>query len=579
MIRKRTYLAIILVALVALLITTAADLLQPARAQDNKGDYLFTQTGFTVPATFMDFWSSHGGLAIFGYPISPIVTEGQYQVQYFERNRFELHPEHAGTAHEVELGLLGSYLTADRTFTQSDPVPETADQRYFVQTGHRLSGVFYRYWQANGGLALFGYPISEALQEGGYTVQYFQRNRFELHPENAGTAYEVQLGLLGRDYYAQVKAGLVGTTGQTSSLEKPGPPTTAGPTAVPVVSTFNSGPHIGYGLIVHMYYQDHQRVLNAVKDIGFGWVKQQVQWSDIESPKGSYAWGELDRIVADTDAAGIKLMLSVVRVPAWAAASGRGLPDNPQDFGDFMHALAARYNGKVQAYEIWNEENLGAETFEAHWKPARYAELLKAAFLGTRAGDAQAVVISGALTPTGVYNDDAVEDTWFLDQLYQWNNGELRNYYDALGIHPYGFWNPPDTMWPVKQPGDATPAKEYRNHGSFYFRRIEDQRAVMEKHGDGQKQVWVTEFGWCSDQREGGYLECQNNSLDDQARYTVRAFQKAQQDYPYMGVMFLWNLNFSTFQEWYTGPAHFSILNPDWSPRPVYYALKAMAKP
>ena len=32
-----------------------------------------------------------------------------------------------------------------------------------------------------------------------------------------------------------------------------------------------------------------------------------------------------------------------------------------------------------------------------------------------------------------------------------------------------------------------------------------------------------------------------------------------------MGVMFLWNLNFSTFQEWYTGPSHFSIINPDWS--------------
>jgi hypothetical protein len=43
--------------------------------------------------------------------------------------------------------------------------------------------------------------------------------------------------------------------------------------------------------------------------------------------------------------------------------------------------------------------------------------------------------------------------------------------------------------------------------------------------------------------------------------------------------MFLWNLNFSTFQEWYTGPSHFSILNPDWTPRPIYTALKGLAKP
>ena len=90
--------------------------------------------------------------------------------------------------------------------------------------------------------------------------------------------------------------------------------------------------------------------------------------------------------------------------------------------------------------------------------------------------------------------------------------------------------------------------------------------------------MWVTEFGWCSDQREGGYVECQGNSLDQQAQYLVRAFQMSKENYPWMGVMFVWNLNFSTFQEWYTGPAHFSLLNGDWSPRPAYFALKNMPK-
>ncbi|HMA37648.1 MAG TPA: cellulase family glycosylhydrolase [Chloroflexia bacterium] len=574
--------------LIALLLSTGFPALQPAplRAQGPAGDYLFTQTGFTVPATFMNYWQSHGGLAIFGYPISPAQSEGGYQVQYFERNRFELHPEFAGTVNEVELGLLGSYLTSDRTFPLADPVVETPDLKYFMQTGHRLGGIFYRYWQSHGGLALFGYPISEELQEGGYTVQYFQRNRFEYHPEHAGTDYEVQLGLLGRDYMALVQTGQVATGpggtalgGKTSDPSHPAPPNTAGPTAVPLNSSFLTGPHIGYGMIVHMYYQPHQRIINAVKDIGFTWIKQQVQWSDIESPKGTYYWGDLDSIVNDCNAAGLNVMLSVVRTPAWATASGKGLPDRPQDLGDFMQALSAHYAGRVKAYEIWNEENLGNETGDAHWHPDVYAEVLKAGFLGTRAGDPTAVVISGALTPTGVYNDAAIEDTYFLDQLYQWHNGEIRQYYDVLGIHPYGYWNPPDAMFPVRQPSDQTPATEYNNHGSFYFRRIEDQRAVMEKHGDGQKQVWVTEFGWCSDQRDGGYVECIHNSLQDQANYIVRAYQKAQTDYPYMGVMFLWNLNFSTFQEWYTGPSHFSILNPDWSPRPAYWALKNMAKP
>jgi hypothetical protein len=552
------------------------------------GDYTFPQTGYTVPAVFMDYWQSHGGLAIFGYPISPMTTEGGYQVQYFERNRFEWHPENKGTANEVLLGLLGSQLTANRSFPTADPLADGPTQKYFMQTGHRLTGVFYQYWNTHGGLALFGYPISEETAETSptdgkvYTVQYFQRNRFEYHPEHAGTAYEVELGLLGRDYLSLIKGGAVtpgGALKPTSDLSHPAPPNTAGPPDPPAQGTFLQGPHIGYGMIVHMYYQDHTRILNAVKDIGFNWVKQQVQWSDTEPSPGNYQWGELDSIVNDCNVAGVNIMLSVVRTPAWATASGKGLPDDPQNFGQFMNVLSARYAGRVKAYEIWNEENLGNETGPDHWHPEKYAALLKAGFLGTRAGDPNAVVISGALTPTGVYNDDAVEDTWFLDQLLQWNNGEIRNYYDVLGIHPYGYWNPPDTMYPVKQPSDQTPAAEYKNHGSFYFRRIEDQRAVMVRHGEAQKQIWVTEFGWCSDQRDGGYGECINNSLQDQADYTVRAFQKAQQDYPFMGVMFLWNLNFSTFQEWYTGPAHFSILNPDWSPRPVYWALKNMPKP
>ena len=62
-----------------------------------------------------------------------------------------------------------------------------------------------KFWQANGGLAVFGYPLSEEFHETSpidgkvYTVQYFERNRFEYHPEFAGTPNEVLLGLLGVD--------------------------------------------------------------------------------------------------------------------------------------------------------------------------------------------------------------------------------------------------------------------------------------------------------------------------------------------------------------------------------------------
>src|SRR5205823_5144403 len=120
-------------------------------------------------------------------------------VQYFERNRFEAHPEYAGTPYAVELGALG------RAFHAPDPpaVPLPAPARYFAETGHNLSGAFAAYWEAHGGLFVHGYPLTEPFPEVNptdgktYTVQYFERSRFELHPENAGTPYEVLLGLLG----------------------------------------------------------------------------------------------------------------------------------------------------------------------------------------------------------------------------------------------------------------------------------------------------------------------------------------------------------------------------------------------
>ncbi|HUS15981.1 MAG TPA: hypothetical protein VM536_13325, partial [Chloroflexia bacterium] len=121
-------------------------------------------------------------------------------VQYFERNRFEHHPENAGTPFEVLLGRLGTQ------FHKPDPaVPAMANasSEYFTETGHNVSRAFYTYWQSHGAVGVHGYPITEAIQEVNpidgkpYTVQYFERSRFELHPENAGTPYEVMLGLLG----------------------------------------------------------------------------------------------------------------------------------------------------------------------------------------------------------------------------------------------------------------------------------------------------------------------------------------------------------------------------------------------
>jgi choice-of-anchor B domain-containing protein len=146
------------------------------------GPQCFSETGHCIQGRFLDYWQGHGGLAINGYPISDELTETledghSYTVQYFERTRLEYHPD-SPPQYQVQLGQFG------RRIHPADP-PATArgDATYFNETGHNLGGRFLDFWQAHGGLAQFGYPLTEefteTLEDGKpYTVQYFERARF-----------------------------------------------------------------------------------------------------------------------------------------------------------------------------------------------------------------------------------------------------------------------------------------------------------------------------------------------------------------------------------------------------------------
>jgi hypothetical protein len=162
----------------------------------------FPQTRHNLSGDFLRYWQQNGGLRIFGYPLSEAFVERGTTVQYFERNRFELHPENQ-PPYNVLLGRLGADTIAQRVFPVVEAFQNGPDHVYFPETGHSLSFAFLGYWTRNGGLAQFGYPISEELRERSatdgveYTVQYFERARFEYHPEYRGSDAEVLLGLLG----------------------------------------------------------------------------------------------------------------------------------------------------------------------------------------------------------------------------------------------------------------------------------------------------------------------------------------------------------------------------------------------
>src|SRR6185312_11019452 len=105
-----------------------------------------------------------------GYPLINEMQQDGTTVQYFERARFEWHPGAAPDNYDVLLGLLGDELTVSRRAAgerafQSTAPTDTGDCTYFAQTGHNLCGPFAAYWNDFGGLALYGYPISEAVTE------------------------------------------------------------------------------------------------------------------------------------------------------------------------------------------------------------------------------------------------------------------------------------------------------------------------------------------------------------------------------------------------------------------------------
>lgn len=183
----------------------------------------FPETGHALDAGFLTFWDMHGGLPVFGYPLTEAFSEHNRDVdqfvrtQYLERQRFEWHADLADTPYAVLLGRLGvELLDAQGRDWHAFPTTDPDTPHYAPETGHAIDERFYAYWSSHGlelgdqgtsfreSLALFGHPISEPMLEtnvDGDTVltQYFERAIFEWHADLAGTPYEVLLRRVGAE--------------------------------------------------------------------------------------------------------------------------------------------------------------------------------------------------------------------------------------------------------------------------------------------------------------------------------------------------------------------------------------------
>ncbi|MDX1612750.1 MAG: cellulase family glycosylhydrolase [Candidatus Promineifilaceae bacterium] len=369
------------------------------------------------------------------------------------------------------------------------------------------------------------------------------------------------------------------------------PPTTATASPTPAATPTPAfpvyrGPALDparLGVQIHLHREDLNQLMTHLKTLGVGWVKVQVSWKIYQPEPERYDWdrlAELDALIAAAEGANIRVMLGVAKAPEWSRPTTTldGPPIDNGRFQSFMAWLAERYRGRVAAYELWNEPNLAREWTGMALNAAALVDLIRAGAAGVRLADPDAVIISAAPATTGI-NDgvSAIDDRLYLQQMLAADVAEV---VDAVGAHPYGWANPPDSS--AAAPDPAVPS--HNNHPSFFFSdTLTDYRALLVAAGHPNLPIWVTEFGWGSyDGMQAAVPEAvaymAHVNEQQQAVYILKAYQLAQ-EWAGIGPLILWNLNFApTFGTAFPESAY-SLLRPDGSPRPAYHALGTLTDP
>ncbi len=325
---------------------------------------------------------------------------------------------------------------------------------------------------------------------------------------------------------------------------------TTAPTATPAPtpgsgSAGMSSPDFGVQAFLWWRPEVADRDLGLLRDAGFHWVKQLFNWQDIEGAgQGQFDWSNADRLVGQVQKYQLKLLVRLSADPDKPFWAGQP-PANADAYAAFVSAVATRYSGKIAAYQIWNEPNLGREWGNKRPDPAGYARMLKAAYAAIKAADPQAIVITAGMAPTSEDSDRAMPDMRYYQGLYDAMAGSSQGYFDMLGAHAAGYAVSPETDPQVV----VNDPKLHNNDPSapdllrvYAFRHLEDVRALMVRNGDEAKRIAVLEFGWTWDNRPDSpyYWHGTGAGITDfvQGTYLVDAYKWAAAHWqPWIGVM------------------------------------------
>jgi hypothetical protein len=324
-----------------------------------------------------------------------------------------------------------------------------------------------------------------------------------------------------------------------------------------------------------------EKSVQMVAAAGFHWLRQEFPWEDIEiHGKGDFqdrrhepyrsAWDKYDHIVALAEQAGLEIVPRLSNPPAWTRAGGdaRGTfapPDDLADWGDYVYTVVSRYRGRIHYYQLWNEPNIYPEWGEQPVDPEGYTRLLCEGYRRAREADPSVVILSGALAPTVSLHPGpgpalGLSDFVFLQRMYDAGAAAC---FDVLSINDYMLWSGPTDhrMQPL----------------NINFARPVYVRDIMVANGDAAKPVWISEMnsnavpnepgitGW------GAYGQV---TPEQQARYAVLAYQRAMEEWPWVGVVNFWFFKRASDAERNQAMYYFRMAEPDFTPLPVYQAMQ-----
>ena len=299
-----------------------------------------------------------------------------------------------------------------------------------------------------------------------------------------------------------------------------------------------------------------------LQDTGSKWARHFLQWDRFEPAKGRLDQGLVEaykRTMDREQAIGVKTMLTVVRSPTWASGSADPYspPANPKDFADFMARISREFSGRVEVFEIWNEQD-EAIFWKGAVDAARYTELLQAAYPAIKAIDPNVKVAFGPTTG----NNYA-----YLEQAYA---AGAKGSFDAVSVHT-------DTACSITSPNQFY--KENNRIAQFSFLGYREVRATMLANGD-DKPIYMSELGWSTTtttcgrgafagQKAAGVSESQ------QAAFLQQAYHCLAED-PYVEIALWFEAKDRAPED--TELTRYGLRRPDGRDKPSYGAFKDFAR-